>query len=435
MKNSIIKRLIIICLALAVVLSGTTVNANIVLTKKEATKYINTIAKRQMRVVKNPSHSSAGGEWTVMGLARAGKITTNYKNIYKRNLKKALDSSNGELSKRNYTDYSRTVIALTSIGENPYNYYGYDVISPLAEFDNVVRQGLNGVAYALIALNSGEYDVSPRSGYDGRVASREKYKDVMVSSALPKGGWALLGKKADVDMTAIAIQSLAPYYHKDEKAKDAINEGLKILSEKQKSNGGFESMGNENCESSSQVLTTLSTLGIGVKDKRFVKNKNTVLDSLMKYYDNGAFKHLVNSTVNQMTTDQAFYSLVAYRNQLASDEPLFNMKKVAVNKKYRKTAADKKQKTKVKKKTITKSDDKIKREEPTTKQNKKKNKNEITKERTEKKQKNPEKKKDKKKEAKIKSNKSFVIFISFIGAILCTVIYFIYKKRSKDVQK
>ena len=435
MKNSIIKRLIIICLALAVVLSGTTVNANIVLTKKEATKYINTIAKRQMRVVKNPSHSSAGGEWTVMGLARAGKITTNYKNIYKRNLKKALDSSNGELSKRNYTDYSRTVIALTSIGENPYNYYGYDVISPLAEFDNVVRQGLNGVAYALIALNSGGYDVSPRSGYDGRVASREKYKDVMVSSALPKGGWALLGKKADVDMTAIAIQSLAPYYHKDEKAKDAINEGLKILSEKQKSNGGFESMGNENCESSSQVLTTLSTLGISVKDKRFVKNKKTVLDSLMKYYDNGAFKHLVNSTVNQMTTDQAFYSLVAYRNQLASDEPLFNMKKVAVNKKYRKTAADKKQKTKVKKKTITKSDDKIKREEPTTKQNKKKNKNEITKERTEKKQKNPEKKKDKKKEAKIKSNKSFVIFISFIGAILCTVIYFIYKKRSKDVQK
>ena len=87
MKNDIIKRLFIICLALAVVLPGTTVNAKIVLSKSEITKYINTIAHRQMIKVKNPSHSSAGGEWTVMGLARAGKITKEYKNIYKRNLK------------------------------------------------------------------------------------------------------------------------------------------------------------------------------------------------------------------------------------------------------------------------------------------------------------------------------------------------------------
>ena len=435
MKNNIIKRLIITCLALAVVLSGTTVNANIVLSKRETTKYINTIAQRQMRVVKNPSHSSAGGEWTVMGLARAGKITTHYKNIYKKNLKKTLDSTDGELSKRNYTDYSRTVIALTSIGENPYNYYGYDVISPLAEFDHVVSQGINGVAYALIALNSGEYDVSPRKNYDGKVANREKYKDVMVSSALPKGGWAIIGKKADVDMTAIAIQSLAPYYHKDEKAKEAINDGLKIISEKQKSNGGFESMGNENCESSSQVLTALSSLGISVKDKRFVKNNKTVLDGLMKYYDKGAFKHLVNSTANQMTTDQAFYALVAYRNKLASDVELFNMKKVAVKKKDRKPAPSKKQKSKAKKKTITKSDDQINIETQTTKSNKKRNKEEITTSAKDSKVKSAEKKQEKEKKRKVESNKTFILFVSFVGALLCTVIYFIYKRRSKNVQK
>ena len=138
MKNNIIKK--IICLALAVVLLGTTVNANVIWSKKEATKYINTIAHRQMSVVKNPKHSSAGGEWTVMGLARAGRITTNYKNIYKKNLKKTLDNTNGILSTNTYTDYSRTVIALTSLGENPYNFYGYDIISPLAEFDNVAKQ-------------------------------------------------------------------------------------------------------------------------------------------------------------------------------------------------------------------------------------------------------------------------------------------------------
>ena len=52
MKNDIIKRLFIICLALTVVLPGTTVSAKLVLSKKDATKYINTIAHRQMSTVK-----------------------------------------------------------------------------------------------------------------------------------------------------------------------------------------------------------------------------------------------------------------------------------------------------------------------------------------------------------------------------------------------
>lgn len=434
MKNNIIKRLIIVCLALAVVLSGTTVNANIVLSKKETTKYINTIAHRQMSVVKNPSHGSSGGEWTVMGLARAGKITNDYKNIYKKNLKKTLDSCGGKLSERAYTDYSRTVIALTSIGENPYNFYGYDIISPLAEMDNVVKQGLNGVAYALIALNCGDYDVNPSSGYDGRVGSREKYKDAMISSALPKGGWALFSKKADVDMTAIAIQSLAPYYNKDSATKKAINEGLKVLSERQKSNGGFESMGNENCESCSQTLTAISSLGISVKDKRFVKNGKTVLDGLMKYYDNGAFKHTEKNLVNQMATDQAFYSLVAYRNTLADEPALFNMKKVAVKKKARKPAKHRSKKTNKKEKNIVKNDNKINEgvnvTEKSIEKNKKKSKKEkitttnqpttvnIVKETTVNK--------------KAKEQKSSIIWVWIVLAACCSlgIAFLIFKKRS-----
>ena len=378
MKNDIIKRLFIICLTLTVVLLGTTVNANIVLSKSETSKYINAVAQRQLKEVKNPSHSSAGGEWTVMGLARARKITNNYKNIYKKNLKKTLDNTKGELSKNAFTEYSRTVIALTSIGENPYNFYGYDVISPLVEVDNVIKQGMNGLAYALIALECGDYDnVTPREGYDGKVGSIEKYKNSLVSSALPKGGWALFGSKADVDMTAIAIQALAPFY-KESKVKNAIDDGLKVISNKQKDTGGFETMGNENCESSAQVLTALSSLKISVKDKRFVKKNHTVLDSLMSYYYNGGFKHLKGGLINQMATDQALYALVAYRSTLENDPPLFNMKKVAVKKKVRKPAP-KKNKTKVKKSTVVK-DDQINTETQTKKNKtkKKENKNETT---------------------------------------------------------
>ena len=425
MKNNIIKRLLI-SLALTVVLLGTTVSANVVLSKKDTTKYINTIARRQMSVVANPGHGSAGGEWTVMGLARAGKITSDYKSIYKRNLKSALDSTNGVLSARNYTEYSRTVIALTSIGENPYNFYGYDVISPLAEYDNVTKQGLNGVAYALIALNSGEYEVSATNEYEGKVGNREQYKEAMLSAELPKGGWSLYSKKADVDMTSIAIQALAPYYNNDSKVKTAINNGLKILSDKQKSNGAFESMGSENCESCAQVLTAISAMGIGVQDKRFVKSNNTVLDGLMKFYSNGAFKHTVKNLVNQMATDQAFYALVAYRNNLANDPSLFNMKKVAVKKKYRKPAKKKTHK-KTKKKSNSNIKNNINQKEITTAKKKHKKKKEKI---TNTKQPTTVNIVSKKKDKEQKKERSYWWIWLIVAAVGASgVSYFVFKKR------
>ena len=179
-------------------------------------------------------------------------------------------------------------------------------------------------------------------------------------------------------MTAIAIQALAPFY-KESKVKNAIDDGLKVISNKQKDTGGFETMGNENCESSCQVLTALSSLKISVKDKRFVKKNHTVLDSLMSYYHNGGFRHLKGGLINQMATDQALYALVAYRSTLENDPPLFNMKKVAVKKKARKPAT-KKNKTKTKKPTVVKNDDQINTATQAKKNKNKKveNKNEPT---------------------------------------------------------
>ena len=351
----ILKRVTALIIALTIVCSSNIVGAKMIMSKSETNKYINKIAKRQTREVKNPIHGSVGGEWTVMGLARAHKITEAYKNKYKRILKAALDKSKGNLSSTAYTEYSRTVIALTSIGENPFDYYGYDVISPLAEFDKVIRQGLNGAAYALIAINSGGYtNIQPEPSYDGKVADEKTYKEVLISSSLKNGGWSMFGKKADVDMTAIAIQALSPYYNTDASAKSSIDKGLNILSQKQKNNGGFESMGNENCESCAQVLAALAAVRVSVGDKRFVKKNKTVLDGLMMYYKKSGFKHTKDSLVNQMSTDQAFYALVAYKNYLAKDYPLFNMKKVA-NKKAKKHSYKKQNNKKQKNSNNTKT--------------------------------------------------------------------------------
>ena len=315
------KRILIIGFALIVLLCGT-VSANTIYTDKDIQSYIDKTAKRQMSVASNPGGGSVGGDWTVMGLALSGKITEDYKNRYLNNLETYVEEKKGVLSTKKYTEYSRVIIALTSIGVDASNFCGYNLVKPLGEAENVARQGLNGVAYALIALECGNY-ANPKvdADYKGRVGTREWYKDALVGAAKSDGGWTLMGNKSDVDMTAIVIQALAPYYHKDKNVKEQMNKAWEFLSENQMEDGGFKTMGNATCESCAQTIVALSSVGIKLKDKRFVKNGN-VLDALLDYYDDstGGFRHIKGSKVNQLATDQSMYALVASRGMLESEE-------------------------------------------------------------------------------------------------------------------
>lgn len=297
------------------------------LSKSEIETYLNVISDRQMNTVKNPTYGSVGGEWTVIGLARYGTITQEYMSIYKSNLKKILDERSGILSATKYTEYARVSIALASIEENPANFSGYNLLKPLAEYDNIVDQGINGAVYALIAFDCGGYDIpSPKEDYSGKKTTRELLKKAILDKQLDDGGWAFSGTRGDTDMTAMTIEALAPYYNKETNVTAAINKGLTFLSNAQKENGGYVSGAIQNCESTAQVLTAISGLGINISDKRFIKNENTILDGLMQYYSDGGFKHVAGGKVNQMATDQAMYALTAYFRNLEDDNGLYEMK-------------------------------------------------------------------------------------------------------------
>ena len=69
-------------------------------------------------------------------------------------------------------------------------------------------------------------------------------------------------------------------------------------------------------------------LNISVKDSRFIKNRNTVLDGLLQFYSNGAFKHTKDTFVNQMATEQCFYSLVSLKRFMNGDNSLYDMSDV-----------------------------------------------------------------------------------------------------------
>ncbi len=280
--------------------------------------------------------SDVGGEWAVLGLARSGySVPDEYYQNYYANVESYVTEKQGVLHKRKYTEYSRVSLALTAIGKDPRNIGGYNLLTPLGDFDKTVWQGINGPTWALIALDSGNYPMPVNS--EAKVqASRQMYVDYILSRQLSDGGWSLTGgtndvtpgdERSDIDLTAMVLQALAKYTDQPAVAK-AVDTALNTLSSRQHANGGFDSWGTENSESCVQVVVALVELGISVDDSRFVKNGNTLIDNLLNnYYIKGqGFKHSYGSKKsNGMATEQGLYGIIAANRQKEGKNSLYRM--------------------------------------------------------------------------------------------------------------
>lgn len=230
------------------------------------------------------------------------------------------------LSDRKYTEYSRTVLALTAIGKNPADVAGFDLLKPLADFEQVTRQGINGTIFALLALDSGNYEI-PENPDAAVQATRQMYVDELLARALPDGGWTLTGGEPDVDITAMTLQALAKYRDQAD-VTAAVERGLAVLSSLQEPDGGYVSWGSSNSESVAQVIVALTELGVPLDDERFTKNGITVEDALLRFaQENGAFVHVRDGSGGDdgMATEQAFYALAAIHRAETGETTLYDM--------------------------------------------------------------------------------------------------------------
>lgn len=287
-----------------------------------------------------PIVGSIGGEWLALALARSGRSVPAgyYDNVVQ--YVKANVNANERLHNSKSTDNSRVILALTAIGKDPTNVGGHNLLKGLDSMNYINKQGINGPVFALIALDSHNY---PTFG--------DVTRDVLIDRILSEqvkadGGWALGGadeEASDVDVTAMTIQALAPYYKTKAKVKTAVDKGLTWLSEHQQEDGGFASWGAVNSESCAQVIVALAALGIDpLTDSRFIKNGITALDALCGYYTQDdtlgkGFAHVkqssggyVGGAYNQMATEQAYYALNAYYRFANSQNRLYDMTDVCI---------------------------------------------------------------------------------------------------------
>lgn len=314
------------------------------LKKAAVEKQINQTAAFLQQTVTDPVIASVGGDWTVVGLARSGvPVPDAYYAKYYANVEKILKEKSGKLHAVKYTEYDRVILALTSIGRSVDDVAGYNLREWLADYETLIKQGINGPIFALIALDSKAYEI-PIVNSVKKQTTRELLINFILNREIAGGGWAL-GENAaesDPDITAMAIQGLAPYYLTNKNVQAAIDRALIWLSKVQTADGGYASQGATNSESVVQVIVALTSLGINPHtDARFIKNGSSAIDALLSFSSgSGGFYHVKSGGVNNgggkpgevdpMATDQAMYALVAYDRLIKGQTRLYDMTDVNV---------------------------------------------------------------------------------------------------------
>lgn len=269
---------------------------------------------------KAPIVGSTDGEWLVLGLARAGVSADRtffdgyYENVLNY-VKENIDPATGRLHSSKSTDNARVILALTALGKDVTNVGGHNLLQGLSDQDFVKKQGVNGPVWALIALDSHGYDI-PANADTSKQVTRQWLVNYILENQLPDGGWKIQGQAPD-DMTPMAVQALAPYYNTNPAVKTAVDKAMTIMEDMAEKSSSTETL--------AQIVVAHSAMGL---DSEAVVNK-----MLASALDDGGFKKGPSERiVNQMSTEQAFYALVAYDRFKNDDDFLYNMTNVVIEK-------------------------------------------------------------------------------------------------------
>lgn len=253
-------------------------------------------------------------EWMVEGIAQNREANTGGTFDLAVSVKR-LDTSSAVA----LTNLARKVMSLTARGFDCTRLASYNGGKALPDsggnqIDNLVSliynySGLytiNGPAFALIALDMGNYSVPGDA-----VWTREALLETLLEHEYLSDGF-------DTDMVAMIMYSIAPY-RSDEtygaRVRAKLEEGVAIIAERMSDDYTFDFTGTATSETASQVICALSACGIDCHtDERFSNGRKSVLTQWLQFADQeqGYFRHVLGGASNAMATYQGAYTLQWY---------------------------------------------------------------------------------------------------------------------------
>lgn len=254
-------------------------------------------------------------DWTAMALALSGceEDYASYLKALQMYVEEAY-AADGGLDRVKATPYHRIALTVLALGGDPTAFGEKQDGSPIDLIadgtygfsGNIGAQGLNGWIYALLTLDASGTEVPADADF-----TRQDMINAIVFAQEPDGGFGLAAGDSDVDITAMALQALAPYRAEYPSVVDAA---LAYLAEQMTDDGTFRSYGDDSAESSAQVLLALSALGIDPEaDPRFVRGVETVMTGIDCYrQSDDTYSHLRQDTRGDyLSTAQMLLAITA----------------------------------------------------------------------------------------------------------------------------
>lgn len=158
----------------------------------------------------------------------------------------------GALDRNRLTECHRIALTVLALGGDPTAFGRTAAGDPVdliaagtyaADREMLEAQGLNSLIYALITLDAAGADLP-----EAAEQTRQWLLATLLAAQEPDGGFGLRPGSGDVDITAMALQALAPYADR-EQASRAVEAALDWLKTQCSTEGTFESFGVESAES------------------------------------------------------------------------------------------------------------------------------------------------------------------------------------------
>lgn len=262
-----------------------------------------------------PAGSSIS-DWTAIALALSGQEERfdSYRKRLEDRITKRYEE-NGGLDPVEANPYHRAALTVLALGADPTAFGTKADGSPIDLIadgtyafrgESIGAQGLNGWIYALLVLDASGVSVPEDARF-----SRQDMIDAILAAQEEDGGFGLTEGSSDVDITAMALQALAPYQNQYPRE---IQLALTYLSDQMNGSCRFQSYGQESAESSAQVILALCSLGIDPAEaNQFTIGIENLLTGLAGFrLADGSYGHLREDTQgNCLATAQCLLALTA----------------------------------------------------------------------------------------------------------------------------
>ncbi len=270
--------------------------------------------QEQLTAAHNSSGVTYGYEWYIITMLRAGKtVDEEILEEYYASIVEEVKNWEADIKP---TEAERTALALAVMGKDITDIDGIN-LAELIYNNPKLSDGSNELAYALIALDASGIEIP-----DDAVWCRDSIIEKILSFQTENYGFGLTDNEgADVDMTAICLQALAPYQDK-EVVKEATDNALVYL----KNAISEDYTLSDNVNSIAQVLLAISSLKIDVTNPEngFGNAENNIITAIDTYRNPDGNGYMYGEMVSPMATFQVMQAYDAYRKAQKEDVLYWN---------------------------------------------------------------------------------------------------------------